>query len=212
MDPRPIAALRSGRAGIRAATRWRRIHPVKPTNDWYNREGDVYLVEIALSHPRQLFNSLDPSPFIEKDLDDDAEAYIVDSVREFSLGTPLKLVFYVPTAERADLGDSLAEAVHNYFEYKEQVAGKELRFTIRQGRIALLIGISFLVFCLSLREAVGALESTFWTEIVAEGLLISGWVAMWRPIEIFLYTWWPTLRMRRVYQKLRNMQVEIRSR
>jgi len=185
---------------------------VKPTNEWYNREGDLYLIEVAVTHPRQLFNSLDPSPFIEKDLDDNAEAYIVDSVREFSLSTPLKLVFYMPAAEQMTVGDSLPEAVHNYFAYKEDLAGKELRFTIRQGRTALLIGIAFLMFCLTLRQGVNALDSTVWSEILAEGLLISGWVAMWRPIDIFIYTWWPTLRMRRVYQKLRNMPIEIRVR
>jgi hypothetical protein len=35
-------------------------------------------IEIRLSRPQQLFNSLDPSPFHERDLDEDAEAYIVD--------------------------------------------------------------------------------------------------------------------------------------
>jgi hypothetical protein len=30
-----------------------------------------------------------------------------------------------------------------------------------------------------------------WTEIVRESLLIGGWVAMWRPLEVFLYDWWP---------------------
>lgn len=186
---------------------------MKRLNEWYKREGDVYLIEVAVSHPRQLFNSLDPSPFIEKDLDDNAEAYIVDSVREFPLSTPLKLVFYMPADERTAVGSSLSEAVHNYFEYKEDLAGKELRFTIRQGRVALLIGIAFLMFCLMLRQAAMAWETTsVWSEILAEGLLISGWVAMWRPIDIFIYTWWPTLRMRRVYQKIRLMPIEIRSR
>lgn len=185
---------------------------MKPTNEWYNREGDAYLIEVALTHPRQLFNSLDPSPFIEKDLDDNAEAYIVDSVREFSLSTPLKLVFYMPAAEQAAMGNSLAEAVHNYFAYKEDLAGKELRFTIRQGRTALFIGVAFLMFCLTLRQGVSVLETSVWSDILAEGLLISGWVAMWRPIDIFIYTWWPTLRMRRVYQKLRNMPIELRTR
>lgn len=185
---------------------------MKRPNEWYKREGSVYLIEVAVSHPRQLFNSLDPSPFIEKDLDDNAEAYIVDSVREFSLSTPLKLVFYLPADEQTAVASSLPEAVHNYFEYKEDLAGKELRFTIRQGRVALLIGIAFLMFCLILRQGVLAFEATLWSEILAEGLLISGWVAMWRPIDIFIYTWWPTLRMRRVYQKLRLMPIEIRTR
>jgi hypothetical protein len=27
--------------------------------------------------------------------------------------------------------------------------------------------------------------------IIRESLLIGGWVAMWRPMEILLYDWWP---------------------
>ena len=34
------------------------------------------------------------------------------------------------------------------------------------------------------------------TQVVEESLLIFGWVANWRPIEIFLYEWWPVVRRR----------------
>jgi len=33
---------------------------------------------------------------------------------------------------------------------------------------------------------------------------------MWRPLEIYLYRWWPLLRKRRIYQRLSQMAVEIR--
>ena len=42
-------------------------------------------IEIKLGRMQQLFNSFDPSPFHERDLDQDAEAYIVDSVDEFHM-------------------------------------------------------------------------------------------------------------------------------
>jgi hypothetical protein len=48
--------------------------------------------------------------------------------------------------------------------------------------------------------------------ILREGLIIAGWVAMWRPMEIFLYEWWPLLRKGRLYQKLSRMHVEVRKR
>jgi hypothetical protein len=40
-------------------------------------------------------------------------------------------------------------------------------------------------------------------EIAEEGLLIVGWVAMWRPLEIFLYDWRPIWRRCRLYAKTR---------
>jgi hypothetical protein len=48
--------------------------------------------------------------------------------------------------------------------------------------------------------------------VLREGLIIAGWVAMWRPMEIFLYEWWPLLRRGRLYEKLSQMRVVVRKR
>jgi hypothetical protein len=39
----------------------------------------------------------------------------------------------------------------------------------------------------ALREVISSLEHNAASDIFGEGLLIIGWVAMWRPLEIFLY-------------------------
>jgi hypothetical protein len=46
--------------------------------------------------------------------------------------------------------------------------------------------------------------------VVREGLTIIGWVAMWKPLDIYLYRWWPLLALRHLYQKLAQMPVEVR--
>ena len=46
--------------------------------------------------------------------------------------------------------------------------------------------------------------------IIQEGLIILGWVAMWRPLDIYLYRWWPIYRLGKIYEKLSTMPVEIR--
>jgi hypothetical protein len=46
--------------------------------------------------------------------------------------------------------------------------------------------------------------------VAREGLTISGWVAMWKPIDIYLYRWWPPLRLKRLYRKLSESDVEVR--
>ena len=46
------------------------------------RAGAEAKIEISLSRLSQLFNSFDPSPFHERDLDPDAEEYIVGSAEE----------------------------------------------------------------------------------------------------------------------------------
>ena len=120
----------------------------------YRRHGESLLIEMKLNTLAQLFNSLDPSPFLEKDLDDDAEAYIVETAREFPLKTSLHLVIHLPPdAIEKDTAESVAHAIHNYFDYKTQIADAELRHKLRQGRVSLVIGLLFLAACLSAREA-----------------------------------------------------------
>jgi len=47
--------------------------------------------------------------------------------------------------------------------------------------------------------------------IVAEGLLIVGWVAMWGPLDIFLYGWWPIRSRYKLFDRLARIDVEMRS-
>ena len=175
----------------------------------YRRLGGVNLIEITLSGVEQLFNTFDPSPFHEKDLDADAEDYIVGAARELPAHEPFKLMLYLPPG-RADVpgaGD-LAASIRNYFEYQRQTAARDLRLLLRQGRTALAIGVTFLGACLLARELLIATHGTI-ERVFAESLLIAGWVAMWRPLEIFLYEWWPLRSTGRIYAKLSTMDIEI---
>lgn len=185
------------------------MHDLSPH---YNREGDTLLIELRLDHVMQLFNSLDPTPFHSRDLDADAEAYIVGAARELTLGTPLKLVLYLPPAAVDELQvGALQAAIQHYFQYQAGVAERQRRLKLRQGRLSLLIGLLFLGFCMSLIGLLNTREQTAWVDLLQEGLLISGWVALWGPLEIFLYGWWPIYQMQRVYAKLGTIPVEVRA-
>jgi hypothetical protein len=178
----------------------------------YRRRGESILIEMKLNSVSQLFNSLDPSPFHEKDLDDDAEEYIVSAAREFSLKTPLTVAIHLPgDAATSETESSVATAVHHYFEYRALAADRELRLRLRHGRASLGIGLLFLFACISARQLVGNLGHGTFAEILQEGLLISGWVAMWRPIQIFLYDWWPVRNLRELYRKLAHVRIEVRA-
>ncbi len=169
------------------------------------------IIEIRLGRPQQLFNSFDPSPFHERDLDEDAEAYIVDSVDEFPLQKRLRLIIHLP-ADQLPAGNvpDLSQAIHNYFGYRLHESRRRLRLFFREGRIALLIGLAFLFGCIVMREFAFALGRGAVAEIAQEGLLIVGWVAMWRPLEIFLYDWRPIRRRCQVFAKLSEIPVIVR--
>jgi len=168
------------------------------------------VIRLRVKTISQLFNSLDPSPFIEKDLDPEAEAFIVSWAREFHSNQPLCLTIHLtaPASEGDDF-DSVTKAVRNYFWYRMGMADREFNHILREGRRSLLVGLCFLVTC--------TVAATFAYEIVGghvgtilrEGLLIGGWVAMWRPLELLLYSWWPVRRTRELHRRLSNMQVEV---
>ena len=48
-------------------------------------------ISLRIHDITQLFNSMDPSPFVEKDLDDEAEAFIVGWAQEFPANAQIKL-------------------------------------------------------------------------------------------------------------------------
>jgi hypothetical protein len=183
---------------------------MRKVTSYYKQEKNTYLIELELNNIRQLFNSLDPSPFLEKDLDDNAENYIVQSVSEFPLTTSLKLVLYLSEEAIDKAVTILPDAIHNYFSYRKQYAEKELRSIFRLGRTSLTIGISFLFFCITLSELIARFKNETLVHIFQEGLLILGWVAMWRPLEIFLYDWWSIYNRKKVFDKLSHMEVDIR--
>jgi hypothetical protein len=177
-----------------------------------SRKRQLHRIEVFVDRIEQLFNSMDPSPFHERDLDDDAEEFIVGWAREFPRRDPVSLVVHVnQLPEHGDAQHLLETAVHNYFAYRAKLNRLEFRYLLKQGRTSLIIGLAFLTACMLtsqlLRHRAGTLPI-----VLREGLIIAGWVAMWRPMEIFLYEWWPLLRRGRLYEKLSRMRVEVRKR
>ena len=177
----------------------------------YPREGGFSLIEIRLAGIGQLFDPLDPAPLAERSLDWKSEEYIVGSARDLPPSEPLKLVLYLPPAEIASVdAANVASAVRNYFDYQVDTAARGLRHLWREGRLTLAIGFAFLFICISLRQLIFAFAPGTLPHIVAESLLILGWVAMWRPVQLFLYEWWPLRRDRDIFARLRDMPVELR--
>jgi hypothetical protein len=168
-------------------------------------------IEINLNRLPQLFNSLDPSPFHERDLDQAAEDYIIGSAEEISHHRSLALVIHLPADQvPAPVALNLADVIHNFFAYREAHERRRLRLLFRDGRIALAIGLSFLFCCVLLRELIFSFQHSAASDIFGEGFLIIGWVAMWRPLEIFLYEWVPMRRRCRILNTLSTIPVTVR--
>jgi hypothetical protein len=152
---------------------------------------------------------MDPSPFIEKDLDDKAEEFIVGWALEFPRDAPVKLLVHLEQWPAQDPKDLIRQAVHNHFAHKAELTNLEFRRLMKQGRTSLVIGLSCLATCLVASNMLLHGDAATWASILREGLTITGWVAMWRPMQIYLYDWWPVRRRSRIYSKLSHMPVEV---
>ena len=72
------------------------------------------------------------------------------------------------------------------------------------------VGLLVLSLCITGAQYLPALlEPSHLAPLVREGLIILGWVANWRPIEIFLYDWWPIRRRRILYARLAKADVVV---
>jgi hypothetical protein len=179
----------------------------------YRREGNDTLIEIRLREIRQLFHTLDPAPFHEKDLDAAAEDYLLEACREAGTRRAVRLIVHLPKSEtESEAARTLADAVHHYFDYRANQLRSDIVRLVHYGAASFVIGIAFLMGCLALRQWLTAPPPILDRSILGEGLLILGWVALWRPTEALLYDWWPLVRRRGLMLRLAAIPVEIRIR
>jgi hypothetical protein len=168
-------------------------------------------IAIHLGELWQLFNSIDPSPFQERDLDSSAEAFIVGWALETPAKAPLCLDVHLDRpAGRPDEEATLETAMRQHFQRRSEDAKRRLRRLLRRGRTSLVIGLVFLAATVAAGSAVERmLSNEALGRVLREGLLIGGWVAMWKPLEILLYDWWPIRAERRLFDRLASMDVRI---
>jgi hypothetical protein len=177
--------------------------------DAARRSGDI---EFHVAELRQIFDAMDPSPFHDRDLDPTAAEFIVGWARELPRRASLALLVHLGRSagspnETALLGD----AMRQFFSGRSTAARRRLKMLFRSGRISLAIGLAFLAGAFATSQIVGHfLQGNAFGDLLTEGVLIGGWVAMWRPIEIFLYDWWPILAEARLYDRLAAMPIRIK--
>jgi hypothetical protein len=172
---------------------------------------DCEVIEVRVGELQQLYNAIDPTPFRERDLDPSVEEFIVGWTREVPrerrLGLLVRLDRPLSRSEDAVL---LRESVHQYFARRGLSTRRGLRGLFRRGRLSLAIGLAALAALTGLGQLVTRwLGDVGLGAVVRESLLIGGWVAMWRPMEVFLYDWWPISAEAKLFDRLAAMPVRV---
>ena len=89
---------------------------------------------------------------------------------------------------------------------------KKLREHLRRAQFGIVMGLAVLGACVSAAAvAQASIAPGIVHDAVSEGLLIVGWVAIWRPIEALLYDWWPLARDRHARERLLQAKISVRT-
>lgn len=167
-------------------------------------------IQVRVPELRQLFDPMDPSPLARKDLHPRVDEFVVSWGREIPWKASPALVLHLgePVGED-ELRDATA-AIHDHFLQRARVTERQLRRLFEVGRVSLVIAIIVLTAAITAGEmlASGA-DASRLRQALGGTLEIGGWVAMWRPLEIFLYEWWPIRADIRLFHRLAGMPVRL---
>jgi hypothetical protein len=168
-------------------------------------------IELKLRKASQLFHTLDPSPFRESDLAHEAEEYIVDWALELPPSAPIEIIIHLPWDEFSQAPTSdISRAIKGYFHIRSNAISTEMRELFRTGRLAALVALIVLSFCLGFAWFIGSsLKEGPLSQILQESFVIFGWVAIWHPANIFLYSWPPLARRRKLLRRLAEATVTV---
>ena len=171
----------------------------------------VGLIEVHVPDLPRLFNAMDPSPLRTRDLDPKAEEFIVSWARTIPRDAQLGLLIFVDSSAEPGETTGVHEAIKEFFRQRALSNDRRLSHLFWIGRTSLLIGVLVLTVAITLADLIDRRGGgTHIVALIRESMLIGCWVAMWRPIEIFLYDWWPIRAERRLFERLSAAPIEIR--
>jgi hypothetical protein len=141
---------------------------------------------IRVNSVDELFWPFDARPVAERTLSGDARWHLLDEWDRLRDTRPTCLTVYAPESERSHTDeDAVRVAIHRSLE---KAAGPLRRADplSRQETVAARIGIAFLFASIMVSTALDRASESVIVEGVSQGILVVGWVALWRPAERFV--------------------------
>lgn len=169
----------------------------------------IHQISLRVAKLPELFNSMDPTPFRNRDLDPQAHEYIESWAVAHPANSHFRIHVHMVEMPADNPAPMLTEAIHNHFTYRADLVRRQLALLLREARASLLIGLGFLAACLLLADLVPGDTTQPLLRVLREGLMIVGWVAMWRPLQMCLYDWWPLARRIRILKSLSQASVQV---
>ena len=164
-------------------------------------------IEIRIRSLAQLFDALDPAPLQKRALDRSAASYILGCAGKHPPTEPLRLLVHFPGSRRAQETDA-TDAIHEHFRRAHAQGDRNFRRRLRIGAFTLAVASGVLAGSFWLRSLLRNVEGSTLAQGLGEGLLILGWVVMWRPVEILLFEHWESHLDHAMVERLASIPVE----
>lgn len=178
----------------------------------YRTQDGADLIEVNIRGIQQIFDSRDPAPFRDRDLDDDFVEYVVASAKEIpSSSKKIKILIHLSGSSDASDVTPFKEAITDFFSYQIELQSGDLKRFLKRAQSYLLLGAVFLFACLGIAQSLAGLDQTSeFFYFLREGIIIFGWVGLWRPMELILFDWYPLLEKIRLYERIQKAEIEFR--
>lgn len=161
---------------------------------------------------RNFFHEPAIDPFAGEDIDSSGIDQIMDALKarpDWKRAAVRAVVHLPPAAEGDPRLPEMGRLLQRYCARQIQYNRRKISETRIEGRHALRIGLVFLAACLGVSAALqGAIgETSLIARFLVESLVIAGWVALWHPLELLLYSWWPYAQDIKLYEKVEAMEL-----
>jgi hypothetical protein len=156
----------------------------------------------------QLFDNRDPAPFRERDLDPEVAEYLLGAGADLSSRPSLSIVFWL---EQSAPSTEIEHAFKAHFGDVIAQLRRRRRRERRSGMVMLVLALALVLALFTLAQLIGAAVPGSLGAGLKEGLVISSWVVLWRPVEILIYGWIPLRQERRLVERLLAATLSVRS-
>ena len=183
-------------------------------------QSNVKDVTISLKTIEQLFIAPEVNPFAEDEVELLGEPALLRVLKRtepgfFRRGGKIRLMVLLPSDQiTPDLPEQVDAAIRRYCQARIADNRLQIRRTIWSGLRALPFGLIFLGISMGLSALFNSQLLTFIPDglnnLLAEGFVVFGWIALWNPVSAFIYDWVPFWREMQVYRYMMAMEIQFR--
>eukprot|EP00762_Andalucia_godoyi_P000248 ANDGO_02244.mRNA.1 hypothetical protein len=170
-------------------------------------------IDIHVRELRQMYNTLDPAPFRERDIDAKAAEFIETYALDVEGDARIHLRIFTDQPTKSSEILDLREAVRFYYDCELASLRRDFRAIFAEGRMSLIFGGMVFVSCFLISFFAFPSASTdnrnWWEYALQQTLIVLAWIALWKPFETFMYKWWPLVSKRRLLMRIRDGDVDV---